>query len=152
MKGMKDSKTLWAWVGGVIVVVACIAYVVWYFSAAGNGGTIGSVTTAPPGQLVAGFPRDLILDNAAQVGNSYSIDYSSSTNQYTAEWVSSSSISSLYSAYAQYFAANGWSVVNSSTQTPTFYNLYAVTSTADANVVMGTGADGLDVTISYVKK
>jgi len=152
MVDMKDPKVIWAWVGGVIVVIALVVSAFWRFSGAGNKVAVGSVVAAPTGQLVAGFPHELILDAAAQVSDSYSIDYSSSTDQYTTEWVSSSSAATLAQAYVQYFASSGWTVVNSSTEAPTYYSLYAVTSTADANVVMATRGNALDVTVSYIRK
>ncbi len=101
---------------------------------------------------MSGFPEELVLDQAAQLSGSYAINYSSNLNQYTANWMSDSQIDELYNRYVSYFASRGWVVVNSSTNAPNFRGIYVVTSTADANVVMNSGPDGLKVTVSYVKK
>lgn len=154
---MKDPKVVWAWIGGVIVVVVVIAGVAWHVSH--NGGANSPSSTgpvavhAPAGQLIAGFPPSLILDQAAQVNNSYSINYSSSTNQYTAEWISSSSLASLYAAYENYAQANNWAIVNQADY-PTLKGLYATNASSSAaiNVIITPApqGSGSQVSISYV--
>jgi hypothetical protein len=149
---MKDPKVVWAWVGGAIVVIVVAAGVVWHFYGTQKPVNTGPVAVhAPVGQLVPGFPPSLILDSAAQVNNSYSINYSTSTNQYTAEWVSSSTIASLYAKYQAYAAANGWTITNSADY-PTLKGLYATdaSSSAAMNVIITTQGTGSKVTISYV--
>jgi len=144
---------VWAWVGGVIVVIAIAGGVAWHF----YGGTHAPVPTgpvavhAPTGQLIPGFPPSLILDPAAQVNNSYSINYSTSTNQYTAEWVSSSTPAALYAKYQSYTAANGWTVTNQANY-PTLKGIYATSAsgTAAMNVIITSQGKGSQVTISYV--
>lgn len=111
------------------------------------------MTLAPQGELISGFPKTLILDNAAAIADSYTIGYSPNLNQYTASWVSSSSMDGLYARYLQYFTANGWTITNSSTNITAFRGIYAVTSSAESNVTLDdSGAGGLKVTVSYVKK
>jgi hypothetical protein len=135
---------------GVVIVVVIIVVAIWL---AMSRPSAPRVTFAPQGQLIAGFPKDLLLDNAAIVGNSYTIDYTANLNQYTANWTSpSSTLDGLYNQYLNYFTKNGWTITNS-TNTAVFSGLYAVTSTADANVTMDDlGSGGLKVTVSYVKK
>jgi ammonia channel protein AmtB len=133
----------------IAIVVIALAISWWLFL-----GKYSSPNTsfAPTGQLVSGFPKELILDNTALISNSYTIGYAYNLNQYTANWTSSSSLDSLYASYAGYFASHGWTITNSSTDTPDFRGIYAVTSSTDANVVMASEPSGLDVTVSYVKK
>jgi hypothetical protein len=108
---------------------------------------------APTGQLITGFPKELILDDASQMNNSYSINYSSSTNQYTAEWVSSSSLASLYAKYQAYAPANGWTVMNHA-NLPTLKGVYATNASTSVamNVIITPQGKGSKVTITYVTK
>lgn len=152
---MKNPKVLWAWICGVIVVIALVAGAAWYIYGVMGKPTTGPLAVhAPVGQLIPGFPPELILDSAAQPDNSYSINYSSSTNQYTAEWNSSSSLASLYAEYQNYAKANGWTVTNQA-DGPTFKGIYATnaSSSAAVNVVITSRTDGSsEVTVSYIMK
>jgi hypothetical protein len=135
----------------VVMLVVVIGALAWWEIASQRHGALP--VFAPAGQLIAGFPKELVLDPAAQISKSYAINYSSSTNQYTANWISSSSIDDLYREYLSYFASHGWAVINSSTNTTAFRGIYAVTATEDTNIVINSsGKDGLAVTLSYVKK
>ncbi len=140
-----------AWV--VVVVVA--GGVTWYLLARGPQTPGGPVPVyAPPGQLVASFPKQLILDNAAAVTNSYSVTHSSSSNQYTAQWNSSSSMDTLYSAYKQYFPANGWTIINDVTQYANARAIYATNASSDVSVSIGSGGkeDGSQVSLTYLSR
>jgi hypothetical protein len=107
---------------------------------------------APQGQLVPNFPKQLMLDPQAQVNSSYSINYDPTTNQYTAEWTSSSSLATLYGDYQKYFGDNGWTITNQSgvKGTSKLAVLYAATSSANVNVTLVTQGKGSSATISYV--
>jgi hypothetical protein len=107
---------------------------------------------APQGQLTPGFPKELILDPQAQIGSSYSINYDPTTNQYTAQWVSSSSVGTLYNIYKTYFGKNGWTLTNSSgaTSTSKIGAMYAATSSANVNVTMIAQGKGAKATVTYV--
>ena len=152
---MKDPKTAWAWVGGVIVVVALATGIVWHFYGnATKEATSGPVAVhAPSGQLVAGFPQELVLDDAARVSDSYSVNYSSSTNQYTAEWTSSSTLASLYAKYQSYIATNGWTITNHADY-PAYKNIFASNSAKNAgmNVIITSQGSGTKVSLTYVAK
>lgn len=107
---------------------------------------------APKGQLVPGFPKELILDAAAQVSNSYSINYSASLNQYTAQWNSSSSMAALYAGYKAYLPKNGWQIVNQNTGNVSWRGIYATNGTHDVNVAIVQQGKGSRATVSYVQK
>jgi hypothetical protein len=148
---MKDPKRVWAWVGAAIVVVIIVGVVVWKLMPTSK--TTGPVPVfAAQGQLTPNFPKGLMLDPQAQVNSSYSINYDPTTNQYTAEWTSSSSIASLYGDYQKYFGDNGWAITNQSniTSGSRLAVLYAATSTANVNVTLVTQGKGSSATISYV--
>lgn len=107
---------------------------------------------ASPGQLVSGFPAELVLDPKAAVKESYSIDYGENTNQYTTSFNSNESMESLFSSYKKYFGDNGWSITNEITKYPTSRGLYAVKGAADASVAIIEKGEMRQVMASYVKK
>jgi hypothetical protein len=132
-----------------VVVIIVLAFIWWFMWGEYRA---PRAAFAPSGQLISGFPKELILDQSALIGKSYTIGYAYNLNQYTANWTSNSSLGDLYGQYVSYFASHGWTVTNSSTNIAAFRGIYAVTSTADTNVVMTSGQQGLKVTVSYVKK
>ena len=113
---------------------------------------LGSPVFAPKGELTPGFPKSLILDNAATIDGSYSINYSSSINQYTAEWNSSSSLAALYTAYKQYLPSHGWTIVNDITKYPTSRGLYARNASSDVSVAIIAQGSGSQIILTYLGK
>jgi len=151
---MQDNRkgNIWVWVGIVIVVVIVVLLFVWKPTKAPTVVPPGTPVHAPQGQVVAGFPQNLILDNAAQVGNSYSVNYSSSTNQYTAAWNSSSSLTVETAAYQKYLQANGWKVTPNPVRQATIRALSASNSAAILLVNIVAQGTGSQVTVTYVTK
>jgi hypothetical protein len=145
---MKDSKRIWIWVGVVVVVCVVVFAVVWKPALKPATGPVP--VYAPQGQLVPQFPALLILDSAAVVNGSYAINYSSSTNQYTAQYNSSDTVASVYASYKQYLPANGWSITNDITKYSTSRGLYASNASSDVAVGIVTQGKGSQVTITYV--
>ena len=145
---MNDRKGLWVWVGVAVVVIA-IAWggVYWFMHRSGPQAAAPLPVHAPAGQVVAGFPQDLVPGPSstsstngtpgilAGITNSYSINYSSSTNQYTAEWVSASSTATLYTAYTAYVTKNGWTITNHM-DSPSLKGVYAVNASSSLNIVI----------------
>jgi len=149
-KSMKEKKAIWVWVGGAIILVALAGCGAWYFY--GNKGPAALVVAhAPAGQLIAGFPKELVaVDPSAQLTSSYTVAYSSKTNQYSAEWTSSSSAAALYDAYQSYAKANQWTISNFADY-PFMKALYLTNvSGAKANIELSAVGTGAKVTISYV--
>lgn len=146
---MNDSKRIWIWVGVVVVLVA-IAFAWWPSQKKQPSGP--TPVFAPQGQLTPNFPKQLMLDPAAQVGQSYAINYDPNTNQYTAQWTSSSSVATVYNDYQTYFGANGWTITNQSgaKAASKIAAMYAATSTANVNVTIVAQGKGAAVTVSYV--
>lgn len=116
------------------------------------GAPQGAIAFAPSGQLIAGFPKDLILDSDPAVSGSYSINYSSSTNQYTAEWNSSSSMESLYEAYKAYLPSHGWTLFNNVTKYAASRGLYARNAASDVSVAIVAQGSGSQVVLTYLEK
>jgi hypothetical protein len=104
---------------------------------------------APKGQLVSGFPQELILDSAAQVSNSYSIHYSAALDLYAAEWNSSSSMASLYASYQDYFSKNHWTITNKAASNAALRGIYATNGLYDVNVTIVARGGGSHVLEGY---
>jgi hypothetical protein len=147
---MRDSKRIWAWVGAAIIVVALAVWAIWKFTSHAPVATGPVPVFAPQGQLVPNFPKDLILDSNAAISGSYSVSYSTSTNQYTAEYDSSSTVTALYKQYSSYLPQNGWTVTGALTTHPTFDVIAATEGSDQLQVVISTQSGGSQVTISYV--
>ena len=147
---MQDSKKIWIWVGVAVVVIAVIVLVMWKLKQPASSGPVP--VFAPQGQLVPQFPKDLILDSSAAISGSYSVNYSSSTNQYTATYDSSSTVATIYSDYQSYLPKNNWTVTGSLTTHPTFNAIAAAQGNNRLQIVISTQTKGSEVTITYVVK
>jgi hypothetical protein len=149
---MKDLKKIWVWVGVAVVVIILVVWGVWKLQPHQQAMTNPVPVYAPQGQLVPNFPKNLILDSNAAISGSYSINYSSSTNQYTAEYDSSSTVTSLYNKYQSYLPQNGWTITGSLTTHPTFDVIAATQGNAQLQVVIDTENKGSQATITYVEE
>lgn len=159
----QKQKPAWVvWVGvaflAAVIILSIISPSLWRGAAPGVPQKTGPQPTyAPQGQLIPGFPKELILDSAARVGNSYSINYSASGNQYTAAWNSSSSVAALFNQYKTYLPANGWVVPAGSARSGKYgASLFATNanpaSVVNISIVPAASGNGAQVTISYVAK
>jgi len=149
-----DKKKTWMWVGGGIVVLALILIFVGGSSPSyppPSGPSSGSTPVyAPQGELVAGFPTELILDTSAKTTQSYSINYSSSTDQYTANFSSGQSMLALYGAYKTYLTQNGWTITNDMHSYTSSRGLYATKGNADASAAIVDQGATRQVTVTYL--
>ncbi len=148
------NKINWKIVAWVAVVVVVVAAVVWYIVSPGTPAAKPAVpaTYAPQGQLIPNFPQQLVLGTGTAVTNSYVINYSSSTNQYTAQWDSSSSMATLYAMYKQYLPKNGWTLTNDVANIPTLRAVAAEEGTASMSVVITTAGQGSQVVLTYLSQ
>ena len=151
---MKDHKNIWAWVGVAIVVIAAV---VWAAVAVmqkqpGQQATGPTPVYAPQGQLTPNFPADLIIDSSTAISQSYSINYSSSTNLYTAIYDSSSSMKMMFQDYMGYFASSTvWKVARVYVE-PTYDSIAVTNGNGQAQVVISTQGTGSHVAIGYGSK
>ncbi|GEM_PF-4254932 len=106
---------------------------------------------APAGELTPGFPKDLILDDAAKVSNSYTIGYNAALNQYTAIFNSEKSAADLSDSYKSYFSKNGWTIVNQTTGASS-RGIYAKKSNLIVSVSILTKDKSRQVAVSYLTK
>ncbi|GAC1413561.1 MAG: hypothetical protein NVSMB66_5710 [Candidatus Doudnabacteria bacterium] len=109
-------------------------------------------TDAPQGQVVSGFPKELILDPKATTNQSYTVDYSKQ-NQYTVTLKSDMTPKAIFTAYSDYFKQNGYTVKNVNNALTTLTSIYAVKNNVEVNVVANVmpGQKNTDVTITYLK-
>ena len=108
---------------------------------------------APQGQVVAGFPKEFILDTAARVANSYSLNYSSGNGQYTAVWMSSSTVASIFSQYKTYLTANGWTIPKNGAVSGKYgAGIFANKTSSTVNISIVPQGKGSQATISYLSK
>jgi hypothetical protein len=155
---MQDTKRIWAWVGGVIVVLGVVIFIFEKTSnkapVASMNATSSTVVYAPQGQLTPQFPKDLLIGavTSTLVNSSYAINYSSSTNQYTVVFSASSSMAVLYADYTHFFITNYWQITNKITKYPTSRGLYAQNASSDVAVAIIEKGKGSEVTITYVTK
>jgi hypothetical protein len=149
----KSKRTLARVIIAVIVVIIIIIIVpvlIWKF--APKKPAIGVPVYAPKGQLVAQFSPSLIMDKSAVISDSYAINYSTTTNQYTAEYNSSNTVTALYNDYKTYLSENGWTITGSLTTHPTFDALTAEKGNDQLQVVISTQGKESHVTITDVVK
>lgn len=146
---------MWVGVGVVVVVIALIAGGLYWFMHRGGAPAYLPVH-APAGQVVSGFPQELILDaptgtssGPGGITNSYSINYSSRANQYTAEWDSSSTPARVYADYGAYATAHQWRITNLVDQ-ESFKGIYAVMASSSINMVVVPNGTGSAVTLTYL--
>ncbi len=150
---MQDNKRVWVWVGVVVVLFAIVAFLVWPPNNNANQTATGPTPVyAAKGQVIAGFPQEILLHAPGAITNSYSIAYASSTNLYTVQLNSSSSMQFVYNLYLQYFLSKSWTITNNVTNQVASRGLYVTTSTADASVSIVQQGTGSQVTISYSTK
>jgi len=139
-------------VGVAAVVVGAFLIATWKPQQSQNVQTAaGMPVFAPQGQVVPNFPQELILDANPSITGSYSINYSSSTNQYTAEWNSSTSADTLVAKYQSYFAANGWTATLNPSASSFLHSISASKDTAEVLVTIvdqGQGKGSQD-TVTY---
>ncbi len=151
--GKIETKKGVLMLAGVVVIAGILLYASHRPPAPASGpSTVGVPVYAPKGELTPGFPKALILDSAAVLGTSYSINYSATTNQYTAAWNSSSSIDSLYNTYKTYLPANGWTIVNENTKYPAARGLYAQNASSDVSVAIWAQSKDSQIIVTYLVK
>lgn len=109
-------------------------------------------TDAPKGEVVSGFPKELILDPKATTDQSYTVDYSKQ-NQYTVTLKSDMTPKAVFTAYSDYFKAKGYTIKNVNNALDSLTSIYAVKDNVEVNVVANVmpGQKKTDITITYLK-
>ena len=100
------SKTL-SWIGiALLVVIAGFYYLHYRMSSIESKTTDVAVSNGNP-HLVSGFPKELILDNNAQLQRS---SLSTDGKTLLALYDTNSSVSDEYAAYQKFFSDNGFNI------------------------------------------
>ena len=149
---MQNAKNVWVWVGVVVVVIILIAWASAVLTPRKAVPAGPTAVFAPKGQLVPQFPKELIVDSKAAVAGSYSISYATSTNQYSASYLSSSTVLSLYGKYKTYFSGNGWTMGQWPAPSSAFAALGAVQDGNKVQVSIVAEGKQTQVTVNYVGK
>jgi hypothetical protein len=154
---MKDYKNIWAWVGVAVVVIIAIVWIVMAAMPKSQPQQQAEGPTpvyAPQGELTPQFPKDLIIDDSAAITGSYSINYSSSTNQYTAQFTSTSTVKALFDSYKTYLTNNGWTITGTLTTQPTYDIIAATNDAGQMEAVISTSdkGQGAQAIVTYMPK
>jgi hypothetical protein len=154
---MNPSRTRWVWIGSIIAVtVIAVAIVVLIGNRSQNPSheslavKSSAPVYAPQGELVAQFPKDLILDPAAAMSQSYFLGYSSRANQYTAQFDSSSSMTTLYEEYLKFLPEHGWTITNNVTAFRNSRGIAAISASSSVQVSIVAHHDGSAAAVAYV--
>ena len=134
----------------IIVLIVLLAGLTYWYNQA-NKPKVFPRTDAAAGQVISGFPMDLVF-NAKKITESYSIDYGRSAKQYTAEYISKDKVIIAYLKADKYLRANDYVIVNQRLQ-PTVANIYGKKREGDVNVLIQKLTDTTSqIIISTVKK
>lgn len=136
----------------IIVVVVAAIVVAFYFNFLKFRQETETSTGPMPvyaaqGEIIGGFPKELILDEQARVQESYTITYDEHLKQYTVSFQSDLQATTLFNEYKRYFVAQEWVVANETNLT-NIKGIYARKGNGEANVVVESGTPR-SITITY---
>jgi hypothetical protein len=140
----------------IVLVIAILVVVAgyWWYQTHEKTRTLKDgtrVVTAPEGDLVSQFPKEMILEGDARTTESYRIEYSA-VSQPAATYVSAKSLADNVAAFGKYLADEHWDIVTAADPAatrPTFF--YATRPSGEAvNVSFAAQTDGhIQVVIAY---
>lgn len=154
METNRKNWLLWGMLGLLAVLIAAGGY--WWW--AKDRETIVQIApgqdlvNAKSGQLVSGFPEELILDAEAVIAKSYRVDHTEGNMQSpVATYTTRKPLADMISAYREYFSQHAWTVTREASllETPaTFF--YAYLDEAEAVVTLQNVLDDqVQVTVGY---
>jgi hypothetical protein len=111
----------------------------------------GEKKDAPEGQLALGFP-EVLAPIGGEIDSSYVVSYPSS-QQSTATFKSSKTVSAEYNSYLNYFTSNKYTILNKQSDKNSA-NIYAQNPEADINIVIDhpAGSPTIDIIVSYLRR
>lgn len=142
-----SSRARWSVVIAAVIIVAALVVFSYVLKPSEP-----RAAHAPKGEIVAGFPRELILDDEALIGNSYSIEYNENINQYAATFSSARPMEDLLGQYKSYLVGEGWSITNEINKYPNSRGIYARKGNQDVNVVIADQGSSREVMVSYLER
>lgn len=115
----------------------------------------GQRVDAPKGQVIEGFPTDLILNSFGKPTESYMVPYGSTNKQYSVAFQTKTKVIDEYSQYLALLYKDGYSFVNKHMDSNSA-NIYATSQSKNADVnftIIHTPGQTLNnVSLIYLKK
>lgn len=148
---IEDSKVKLIKLG--LGLVALVALVGGYMLFRG-GGQPYVMTTAPKGDVVSDFPKELLLEKGVSVDNSYSLNYSGEGfTQPVVQYVSALNIAGNIGMFKQYLLANNWQIEHEAdlSQAITYFTAKRQTETVNITLVADKATGKVNVNIAYAK-
>lgn len=135
---MQNKKLL---IGVVVALAVVLAAMLIYNSynkkdqqAQNDQGQLGQKQTAPKGELVKDFPKELVQSGSTNI-ESYTIPYDGS-KQYTTNLTSDKSMAEVAKGYFDYFTKNGFVGIKQNTVNAEVTTLFAIKANANYSVVI----------------
>ncbi len=113
-----------------------------------------SVENAPQGQVVGGFPKELIPEEGVVIESSSELTYTDNSGQLpTVEYLSAKTLNENIVMFQALLTTGGWTITKQAvaTETPTT-NFYAIKDGNDVNVTLTSTDSGVRVHIAYVNR
>ena len=146
---------------GLVVVAVLLALGFWLFNIVGTSTEEVSPglikTTAREGQVVAGFPSELLVEEGVAISESYTISYvDNDMTQPVVRYTSDFDLADNVSFYRSFFNnTEGWSIRRDADPeaSSNVTSIYAIGTEGDANVTfVGKEAGAVEVSVAYVAK
>jgi hypothetical protein len=141
----------------LLVVLVAAAAVVAFVARPEAGGNVETIApgqekrTAPEGQVIPGFPNELLVEEAAVISESYSIAYSGSrVDQPVVRYMSGMSLADNIAAFRDRLQSDGWTITQDAdpSASPAFF--YAYKDNAQVNILLVADESGkVQVTVAY---
>jgi hypothetical protein len=146
----------------IIIIIVVLLGLWWIMSADRNGG-LGTeneevteiapgetLRTAAGGDLVTGFPREMILEEGVVANESYSINYSNqNVDQPVVSYTSALTLEENINLYSAYLRGNNWNITHEATtaEAPVTY-FYATKDNRSLNLTFNAQGGGVEVTMA----
>ena len=143
----------WAYALAAVVILAIVAWLYVMYADKQGAGNENRVD-APRGQVVAGFPKELLLDEDAAIEASYALEYKDDGSELpVAQYVSKLPMPQIVTMYSNYLLAADWSVSrfgDPDEYPSTYFN--AAKDTAEVTIIITEGDEGTIVRVAYLSR
>lgn len=149
-----SKKGLWLIIIVIILILLALAY--WQTHLRQKVTKIDdnqTLTTAPEGKTVSGFPADLIQEQNTAIGQSFGLNYKDSgISQPVVQYASKRGLEDNVVIYRQYLSNNNWLITHEANpnENPTFF--YATKDNSQVNITFVESNGQVNVTIAYANK
>ncbi len=140
-------NTTWFRVLSIIIVAGLVIFLGAWFWTKQRG---AKLVTAPAGQVVDSFPKELIGETGVYISQSYARS-TNGVNQPTVTYISNKSLADNISLYKNLLQANGWQIYTVPDPLKTVSAFYAKKGSAELNVTFdASDKKAVTVTESYL--